>query len=113
MKKELYLLLSGIGLAAPYTFFLKYLSAHGFEADAILQNLFANQISAFFAMDLVVATVVFWFFVFHESRRLDLKFWGLYVLASAAIGLSFALPLYLYFRERKLDSMIFNDHSAI
>ncbi len=104
MKKEIYLVLAGIGLATPYWFFLKFITVNGFDLALIMQNLFANQISTFFALDLVVATIVFWFFTIQEARKLDMKNIWLYMVASLAVGLSFALPLFLYFREHKLNT---------
>ena len=104
MKPGLYLVLAALGLTVPYWFFINYLIAHGFELTEIVQDLFANEVSTFFALDLVIATLVFWYLVISETRRLAMKFSGLYILAAVTIGLSFALPLFLYFRERKQDS---------
>jgi hypothetical protein len=39
-----------------------------------------------------------------EANKLEMKNWWLYILASLVVGLSFALPLFLYFRERKFES---------
>jgi len=103
MKKNVYLTLTGMGLAAPYWFFIKFLSANGFDPALILQNLFANQITTFFALDLVISILVSWFFMIHEARRLGMKNWWFYIVASLTIGLSCALPLFLYFRERQLE----------
>jgi hypothetical protein len=47
---------------------------------------------------------VFWVFVFVEASRLEMKNPWLYLLATLLVGLSFALPLFLYFRERKLEN---------
>jgi len=32
-----------------------------------------------------------------------MKYWWAYLIATMTVGLSFALPLFLYFRERKLE----------
>jgi len=55
-------------------------------------------------MDLLVSVIVFWFFMFTEARKLQMKNAWVYLLATLLVGLSFALPLFLYFRERKLQS---------
>jgi phosphoglycerol transferase MdoB-like AlkP superfamily enzyme len=69
----------------------------------LIQQLFANDISTFFAIDLVISIIVFWVYLFAEANKLQMKNAWLYLLASVTVGLSFALPLFLYFRERKLE----------
>jgi hypothetical protein len=103
-RKNIYLTLAFIGLLVPYYFLFKFLGANGLDIPLLLQQLFANNISAFFAVDLVISIIVFWFYIFAEANKLQMKNWWLYLLASLAIGLSFALPLFLYFRERKLEN---------
>jgi len=103
-RKNLYLVLSWIGLVLPYWFFFNFLKANGFNASLLVQQLFANNISTFFAVDLSISTIVFWVYLTSEAIKLQMKNWWLYILASLTVGLSFALPLFLYFRERKLAS---------
>ena len=54
-------------------------------------------------MDLMISVIVFWVYMFAEANKLQMKNPWLYVLATLLVGLSFALPLFLYFRERKLE----------
>ena len=89
-SKSIYLALALIGLFVPYFFFFKFLGA--------------NDISTFFAVDLIISIIVFWIYMIAEANTLQMKNWWLYILASLIVGLSFALPLFLYFRERKLES---------
>jgi Terpene cyclase DEP1 len=103
-NKNLYLLLSLIGLVLPYWFFFNFLSANGLNASLLVQQLFANSISTFFAVDLIISTIVFWIYMVREAINLQMKNWWLYILASLTVGLSFGLPLFLYFRERQLES---------
>ena len=102
-RKNLYLVLSIIGLVAPYYFLFKFLGAYGFDIPLLLQQLFANDISTFFAVDLIISIIVFWIFMVDETKKLQMKNWWVYILASLTVGLSFALPIFLYFRERKLE----------
>ena len=102
--KNIYLLLAGLGLLVPYWFFFEFLDANGLNITLLLQQLFSNDISTFFAVDLILSTVVFWFFMVSEATKLQMHNWWLYILASLVVGLSFALPLFLYFRERKLQT---------
>ena len=57
--KRLYLVLAVLGLAAPYTFFITFLRANGFDLRLMVNMLFDNPISTFFAVDLVISATVF------------------------------------------------------
>ena len=102
MKKNYFLIFAVIGFLVPYYFLLKFLNENGFNLPLLVQQLFANNISTFFAVDIVISILVFWIYMFAESNKLEMKNSWLYVLASLLVGLSFALPLFLYFREKKL-----------
>ena len=97
--KHLYLLLAIIGLILPYYFLIMFLAAYGLDARAFLQQLFGTQISTFFAVDLLLSSVVFVIYLRHEARRYSIKRRWLYLIALLTVGLSFALPLFLYVRE--------------
>ena len=103
-RKSLYLILAIIGFVVPYYFFVSFLSAHGFDAPLFVRQLFASPGSAFFSADLIVSSVVFAIFVVRESARLSVKRWWLYLAALCLVGLSFALPLFLYARESRVGS---------
>jgi hypothetical protein len=103
-RKNVYLTLSLIGLFVPYCFLFKFLGANGFDIPLLLQQLFANNISTFFAVDLIISIIVFWVYMITEATKLQMKNWWLYILASLTVGLSFALPLFLYFREQNLEA---------
>ena len=97
--KKLYLLLAVIGFILPYYFFISFLMTNGLNIQLLIDQLFANKISTFFAADLIITAIAFLVFIVWESRKDRIKNgWG-YVLATLAIGPSFAVPLYLYFRE--------------
>ncbi len=100
-RKTVYLILAIIGFIAPYYFFLQVRS---FDLGELLQLFSASRILSGIAMDLLVSVIVFWFFMFSEARKLGMKNPWVYLLATLLVGLSFALPLFLYFRERKLES---------
>jgi hypothetical protein len=104
MRKNLYLVLAVLGLVVPYYFLYQFLSEGGFSSPVMNAPLFVNNFSAFFTMDLIISIIVFWAWMFDEVSRLQMKNSWVYMLATLAVGLSFALPLFLYFRERKLDS---------
>ena len=68
----------------------------------LVEQLFGTPISTFFAVDLIITAVVFWIFLYQEARRLQMSRWWVYLIATVLVGPSFALPLFLYFREARL-----------
>lgn len=104
--RNAYLVLAGIGLILPYYFFGSFLRQYGFNLEMIYEQLFINQFATFFVMDLVLATIVFYIFLYTESQRLTIHNWWIYVVCSLLVGLSFALPLFLYSRETRLQPKI-------
>jgi hypothetical protein len=106
VKKNIYLLLAILGFVAPYYFFLQLPGEDGFDLAQLIQPLFANNLLRGVAMDLMVSVIVFWVYVFAEATKLQMKNPWLYLLATLLVGLSFALPLFLYCRERQLEKQI-------
>jgi hypothetical protein len=102
--KNLYLVLAILGFVLPYYFFASFLLVYGFDLQLFFQQLFANDIATFFVMDLVIAAIVFWVFMIQEARRVDIGNSWIFVVFSLLISFSFAFPLFLYYRERKLES---------
>src|SRR5437764_9334004 len=103
-QKHLYLILAVIGFVGPYYFFISFLTAHGLDWKAFVQELFGTRISTFFAVDLLLSCVVFVRFLRQEARRYAIARWWLYLLALATVGLSFALPLFLYVRASHIET---------
>jgi hypothetical protein len=103
-KKNIFLILAIVGFLAPYFFFVQVPPASALDLPALIGPLFANGLMKGVAMDLIVSVIAFWTFVFVEANRLRMKNPWVYLLATLLVGLSFALPLFLYFRERKLES---------
>jgi len=102
-RKHFYLIMAIAGLAVPYYFFISFLMAHGLDGREMVRQLFGTQISTFFAIDLVISCVVFVGYLRREAARHSIKNWWVYLVALLAVGLSFALPLFLYVREAKIE----------
>lgn len=103
-QKHLYLILAAVGFVVPYYFFISFLAVNGFDGKAFVRELFANRISTFFAADLILSSVVFVGFLRREAARLSIARWWLYLLALLTVGLSFALPLFLFARESRVEA---------
>ncbi len=101
--KHLYLGLCILGTALPYWQFTPFLREHGLNPSLFVAQLFANRISGFFAMDVVVSSIVLWVLVFVEGRRADVAHLWAPIMANMAVGVSLGLPLFLYMRERRLE----------
>lgn len=98
-----YLWLCIVGTILPYVPFVAFLSQNGLNLSLFFEELFSNYISSFFALDLILTSLVFWAFLFWEGSRLEMKFW-VYVVCHLSVGLSLAFPLFLLMRQRKLES---------
>jgi hypothetical protein len=102
--KTLYLLLCILGAALPYWQFVPWVAAHhGVPLSLFFRELFANRISAFFGMDVIVSAVVLVVFMRVEGSRLGIRRRWLPVLALVLVGVSLALPMFLYMREVELE----------
>ena len=102
--KSVFLILAIVGFLAPYYFFVQIPPEDLSNLPELGQPLFANNFMRGLTTDLTIAAIAFWTFVFVEVKRLQMKNAWAYPLASLLVGLSFALPLFLYFRERKLET---------
>jgi Terpene cyclase DEP1 len=98
----LYLAVAILGAALPLSQLVPFLAANGFDVPLLFRQLFETHAAAFFGLDVVVSSVALWLFVFSEGRRLRMKHLWLYVVCNLAVGVSLALPLFLFFRERRL-----------
>jgi hypothetical protein len=101
--KTVYLLLCVLGAALPYWQFIPWVAANGLHMPMFFRELFANRISAFFGMDVFVSAAVLLVFMRVESSRLGIRRRWLPVLALLAVGVSLALPMFLYMREAELE----------
>ena len=49
--------------------------------------------------------MAFWVFLYRESQRYEVRNWWAFILATLVVGPSFALPLFLYFRESRIEAL--------
>src|SRR5215831_17887721 len=103
MKKNFYLGLCVLGVVLPYWQFLPWATQNGLDLPLFVQQLFANRIAAFFGMDAIVSAVALLVFVRFETSRTRIPGRWLPLIAVLTVGVSLALPLFLYLRERALE----------
>jgi hypothetical protein len=103
-KKLLYLLLIIVGTIAPWFWLLQEPSVLVSPA-LFMQRAFANNVSSDVAEDLLISAIAFWGFVWMELKRLKVsQLWMfVYIGLTFGIGLSCALPFFLYRREQILE----------
>ena len=98
-----YLILSVLGIVLPYSQFVPWLLEHGLNVGLFFRELFANRISAFFAMDVIVSAIVLICFIQSEGKRLRMQLLWLPTVGTLIIGVSFGFPLFLFLRQVTLD----------
>lgn len=102
--KHLYLALCIVGTILPLGVLVPFLRAHGIDARAFLDQLFATPVSSFFGTDVIVSSLVLWAFVLFEGRRLAMtRLWSP-IVANLIVGVSLGLPLFLYMREVRREA---------
>ena len=102
--RHVYLVLCVVGALLPYSQLIPWFLEHGLDLSLFHDQLFANRISGFFGLDVIVSSFVLWFFVFSEWRRIGMRHLWLPVLASFVVGVSLGLPLFLYMRQLHIDA---------
>ena len=99
-----YLGLCVLGIVLPYSQFIPFVREHGLDLRLFIEQLFANRISGFFGMDVIVSSLVLWVFVFVDGRRHGVRHLWAPLGANLAVGVSLGLPLFLYLRETAPES---------
>ncbi len=104
-RKNAYVVLCVLGAAIPYTQFVPWVMENGLPLGLLVRQLFANRISAFFGLDVLVSSIVLLVFMRVEGRMLRIRFRWIPIVGLCAVGVSLALPLFLYLREHALEGL--------
>jgi len=102
--KTVYLLLCVTGTVLPGSQLVPFLREHGLDVRLFFEQLFSTRIGAFFGWDVIVSSVVLWVFVLVEGGRAGVRNLWVPIAANLAVGVSLGLPLFLYLRERRIES---------
>ncbi|MFT7686408.1 MAG: hypothetical protein ACI9FB_001753 [Candidatus Azotimanducaceae bacterium] len=98
--KNIYLGAAIVGTIIPYFFFLRFFADHGFSLSSFASALFVNGAAGGFASDILISSAVFWIYLFQEKEK---RAW-LYIALNLSIGLSCALPFYLYEKTKNAEA---------
>lgn len=97
-----YLITFVIGTLTPLYFIANFIrEAGGIDLLEFISQLFANYAASTFSSDLLICSFIFWGFMAHDKKNKNLPNILYFITLNLTIGLSSALPLYLYFRQRK------------
>lgn len=101
MRKNIYFVLAIVGAVLPWIYFAKFLAVEGSSTEFI-PALFVNGATSGATVDLLISSLVFWILLFREGRLRGMGRLWVYVIVNLLIGLSCALPLFLWAREGRL-----------
>ena len=96
--KNVYLVAAIVGAVIPLVLFAEHFAAAGYDPGTFIGAVFANPAAAGFAADVLISSLVFWVWI--GVRRTGPTPWP-FILLNCAIGLSCALPAYLYVCARR------------
>lgn len=102
--RYLYLGMCLLGLVLPYSQFIPWLVAHGFNLQLFFAELFSTRIGGFFGMDVIASALTLFAFIWIEGHRLALRHFWLPIVATLTVGVSLGLPLFLYLRQLRIEA---------
>jgi hypothetical protein len=97
--RHFYLAMAVAGTVIPWLFFGSFFASHGPDLLLFLRSLFVNGAAGGFSADVLITIAVFWVWSWQDAKKNNVRRWWLIFPASFLVGLSLALPLYLYLRE--------------
>jgi hypothetical protein len=102
-RKKIYLFLCVIGMVLPYSQIVPWIRENGWNTAFFFRLLFANGVSGACVLDVLVTSAIVVVFIVVEGKRLGMRLIWLPLVGLPALGVPFALPMFLYLRERALE----------
>jgi hypothetical protein len=102
--KTTFLILCVLGALLPLSQFAPWVLENGLDIPLFFQELFSTKIGGFFGMDVIVSAMVLFVFIFAEGKRLNMPNLWLPVVTTLSVGVSLGLPLFLYMRQKRIES---------
>ena len=97
--KSTYLVFAVLGAVIPLAFLADFVADHGLDLIAFVEALFANGAAGMFTADLLISSFVFWIYMFSNQKD-GPQPWA-FIAINLCIGLSCALPAYLWAKVRE------------
>jgi hypothetical protein len=101
--KHAYLAVAILGTLIPYCHFGQFLSEHGLNPNEFVSQMQKTNISSFFAWDVILSTLAVVVLVVTEGKRKGMNNLWIYIVFNLVVGVSLALPAFLYARQTKID----------
>jgi len=101
--KNFYLFAAVVGAIVPGIFFAQFIQLNGLNFRTFISALFVNGAAGGFSSDLLISSFVFWAYMFQQTKNNSAPKPWLFMVLNLGIGLSCALPAYLYAREKAVD----------
>jgi hypothetical protein len=99
-RMKLLLVLTIVGFVVPNVMLAVFFVEHPGDVGLYFESWFETLPAAQLVADLVIAFVAFTVWAAWDGPRSGVQRWWLVVPASLLVGVCFAVPLYLYMRER-------------
>jgi len=87
-----------LGTIIPWYFFSMFIAENGVGLSSFFAALYANGAAGGFSSDIFISAAAFWVWSFYDSKKEGVSGWWVMIPATLLVGLSLALPLYLYKR---------------
>ena len=97
-SRVFYLIMMVMGTVGPWYFFSGFIAEHGAGLAGFVGSMYVNGAAGGAVTDLFISAAVFWVWSFGDARREGVANWWFVVPATLAVGLSLALPMYLWMR---------------
>lgn len=104
-KSFIYGILTFLGAVLTWYYNIQFIQTAPLDSSPFLfvNQLFVNHATSSISVDIAIACTTFWFWSFHETKRLKMTTpWWPFLVTSLGISFAFAFPLFLLFRERHL-----------
>jgi hypothetical protein len=103
-REKSLLLLAVVGFIVPNVMIAVFIAEHGVDLSLYFDGWFRTLPSSQLVVDLVIAFFALVVWAAWDGPRTGVDNWWVVIPASLLVGVCFALPLYLYMRERALES---------
>ena len=104
-KQIAYAILAFAGLVITWYFNLEYFAIEGNTLTSFIADNKLNAASSSVWYDVLIAYLAGVLFIFLEAKRIGMRYWWVYLIASTTIAFAFGLPLFLLMRERHLQKL--------
>jgi putative Ca2+/H+ antiporter (TMEM165/GDT1 family) len=105
-RERTLLALAVVGFLVPNIMLIAFIAENGVDVGGYLGEWFESLPAAQLAADLGIAFVAFALWAAWDGRRIGRRDWWLPIPASMLVGVCFAIPLYLFLRERTVRERV-------